>query len=167
MTNTTQNRFANVDKPLLHQYERSVMLQAIDTHWREHLSSLDYLRQGIHLRGYAQKQPKQEYKREAFELFSNMLDVVKRQVTQILINVQVQTQEQVEAAERAAEEAASRAVHNVQYHHADTEEALAAADKNADQSTQPFVREGEKIGRNDPCWCGSGKKYKHCHGKLS
>jgi len=161
------SKFANVDKPLLHQYERSVMLQSIDTHWREHLASLDYLRQGIHLRGYAQKQPKQEYKREAFELFSGMLDTVKRQVTKILINVKVETQSQIEEAERAAEEAAQHAVQNVQYHHADTEEALAEASKTAEQSMQPFVREGEKIGRNDPCWCGSGKKYKHCHGKLS
>jgi preprotein translocase subunit SecA len=170
LTNATDEyntKFANVDKTLLHQYERSVMLQSIDNHWREHLASLDYLRQGIHLRGYAQKQPKQEYKREAFELFGNMLDVVKRQVTQILVSVQVQSQEQVEAAERAAEEAAARAVQNVQYHHADTEEALAEADATADQSQQPFVRAGEKLGRNDPCYCGSGKKYKHCHGKLS
>ncbi len=170
LTNATDaynTKFASVDKTLLHQYERSVMLQSIDNHWREHLASLDYLRQGIHLRGYAQKQPKQEYKREAFELFGNMLDVVKRQVTQVLVNVQVQTQEQVEAAERAAEAASARAVHNVQYHHADTEEALAEADKTAVQSQQPFVREGTKIGRNEPCWCRSGKKYKHCHGKLS
>jgi preprotein translocase subunit SecA len=166
-TDEYNTKFANVDKALLHQYERSVMLQAIDNHWREHLASLDYLRQGIHLRGYAQKQPKQEYKREAFELFGSMLDIVKRQVTQVLINVQVQTQEQVEAAERAAEEAAARAVQNVQYHHADTEEALAAAAATAETAQQPFVREGEKLGRNDPCYCGSGKKYKHCHGKLS
>ena len=166
-TDEYNTKFANVDKALLHQYERSVMLQSIDTHWREHLASLDYLRQGIHLRGYAQKQPKQEYKREAFELFGNMLDIVKRQTTQILVNVQVQSQEQVEAAERAAEEAAAKAVHNVQYHHADTEEALAEAAATADQSQQPFVRAGEKLGRNDPCYCGSGKKYKHCHGKLS
>jgi preprotein translocase subunit SecA len=166
-TDEYNTKFANVDKALLHQYERSVMLQSIDTHWREHLASLDYLRQGIHLRGYAQKQPKQEYKREAFELFGNMLDVVKRQTTQILVNVQVQSQEQVEAAERAAEEAAAKAVHNVQYHHADTEEALAVAAATADQPQQPFVRAGEKLGRNDPCYCGSGKKYKHCHGKLS
>jgi preprotein translocase subunit SecA len=96
-----------------------------------------------------------------------MLDVVKRQTTQILVNVQVQSQEQVEAAERAAEEAAAKAVHNVQYHHADTEEALAVAAATADQPQQPFVRAGEKLGRNDPCYCGSGKKYKHCHGKLS
>jgi preprotein translocase subunit SecA len=170
LTNATDQyntKFANVDKTLLHQYERSVMLQSLDNHWREHLASLDYLRQGIHLRGYAQKQPKQEYKREAFELFGNMLENVKRQTTQILVNVQVQSQEQVEAAERAAEEAAAKAVHNVQYHHADTEQALAEAAATADPSHKPFVRAGEKLGRNDPCYCGSGKKYKHCHGKLS
>ena len=170
LTNATDEyntKFANVDKQVLHQYERSVMLQSIDSHWREHLASLDYLRQGIHLRGYAQKQPKQEYKREAFELFGNLLDIVKRQVTQILVNVQVQTQEQVEAAERAAEEAAARSVQNVQYHHADTNEALAEAAATDDSAQQPFVREGTKIGRNDPCWCGSGKKFKHCHGKLT
>jgi preprotein translocase subunit SecA len=166
-------KFKDVDPALLHQYERSVMLQSIDSHWREHLASLDYLRQGIHLRGYAQKQPKQEYKREAFELFSGMLDTIKRQVTQILINVQVRTEDEVAAAERAAEEAASRAATNVQYHHADysaatgdeTEAAQQAAATDANQ--QPFVRDGQKIGRNDPCWCGSGKKFKQCHGKLS
>ncbi|MBI3714881.1 MAG: SEC-C domain-containing protein, partial [Betaproteobacteria bacterium] len=161
-------KFANVEKHLLHQYERAVMLQSIDSHWREHLAALDYLRQGIHLRGYAQKQPKQEYKREAFELFSQMLDSIKREVSQTLVNVRVQTQEQVEAAEKAAEEAAARTAQNVQYHHADYDEALAAADKAAaEQPAQPFIREGIKIGRNDPCYCGSGKKYKHCHGKLT
>ncbi len=161
-------KFKDVEKPLLHQYERAVMLQSIDSHWREHLAALDYLRQGIHLRGYAQKQPKQEYKREAFELFSSMLDGIKREVTQVLVNVRVESQAAVEAAEKAAEEAAARAAQNVQYHHADYEEALAAADKAADeQGAAPFVREAAKIGRNDPCWCGSGKKYKQCHGKLS
>ena len=164
-------KFANVDQPLLHQYERAVMLQAMDSHWREHLSSLDYLRQGIHLRGYAQKQPKQEYKREAFGLFSGMLDGIKRQVTQILVNVRVETQEQVEAAERAAEAALATAnVKNVQYTHANYDEAEpsgeAATPAEAPAHT-PFVREGVKIGRNEPCWCGSGKKYKQCHGKLS
>ena len=113
-------KFKDVDATLLHQYERSVMLQSIDSHWREHLASLDYLRQGIHLRGYAQKQPKQEYKREAFELFSNMLDGIKREVTQILIQVQVRSTDEVAAAEKVAEEAATRAAQNVQYHHADT-----------------------------------------------
>ncbi|MEO8103376.1 MAG: SEC-C metal-binding domain-containing protein, partial [Betaproteobacteria bacterium] len=127
----------------------------------------------IHLRGYAQKQPKQEYKREAFELFSGMLDGIKREVTQILINVQVRSEDEVAAAERAAEEAAARAAQNVQYHHADYNEALAGADDEggaaaaAESPPQPFVREGQKIGRNDPCWCGSGKKFKQCHGKLS
>ena len=165
-------KFANVEQPLLHQYERAVMLQAIDSHWREHLASLDYLRQGIHLRGYAQKQPKQEYKREAFELFGGMLDSIKRQVTQILVNVRVETQEQVEAAEKAAEEALATAAKNVQYTHADFNEAAEAGANTAGvaieaQASAPFVREGVKIGRNDPCWCGSGKKYKQCHGKLS
>jgi preprotein translocase subunit SecA len=167
-------KFANIDAGPVRQYERAVMLQSIDTHWREHLASLDYLRQGIHLRGYAQKQPKQEYKREAFELFSSMLDSIKRQVTQILVMVRVESQAEVDAAERAAEEAATRAATNVQYHHADYEQALVGADgaetaaAQADQSAgqQPFVRETVKIGRNDPCWCGSGKKYKHCHGQL-
>ncbi|HRE14711.1 MAG TPA: preprotein translocase subunit SecA, partial [Usitatibacteraceae bacterium] len=167
-------KFAPIDKDVLHQYERSVMLQSIDTHWREHLAALDYLRQGIHLRGYAQKQPKQEYKREAFELFERMLESIKREVTQHLMAVQIRTQEQVEEAERKAEEAA-QAVKNVQYHHADYDEALGegAADGAAEgadgtgEPAQPFVRAGQKIGRNDPCPCGSGKKYKSCHGKLT
>ena len=161
-------KFVNVEKTLLYQYERAVMLQSIDTHWREHLASLDYLRQGIHLRGYAQKQPKQEYKREAFELFGGMLDGIKREVTRILVNVQVRSQEEVAVAEQAAEEAVARAAQNVQYHHADYDEALAATDKAAQEAAAaPFVRDGVKIGRNDPCYCGSGKKFKHCHGKLS
>ena len=161
-------KFKDVDVTLLHQYERSVMLQSIDSHWREHLASLDYLRQGIHLRGYAQKQPKQEYKREAFELFSNMLDGIKREVTQLLIQVQVRTADEVAAAEKAAEEAASRAAQNVQYHHADYDEALADNDKTDEpQAAQPYVRNDIKLGRNEPCWCGSGKKFKQCHGKLT
>ncbi len=168
-------KFKQIEPSLLHQYERAVMLQSIDSHWREHLASLDYLRQGIHLRGYAQKQPKQEYKREAFELFSGMLDGIKREVTQILINVQVRSADEVAAAEKAAEEAAARAAQNVQYHHADYNEALAQPDDATDgagasggeAATQPFVRDSVKIGRNDPCWCGSGKKFKQCHGKLS
>ena len=170
-------KFEPIAKDVLHQYERAVMLQSIDTHWREHLSALDYLRQGIHLRGYAQKQPKQEYKREAFELFGAMLDSIKREVTQHLMAVQIRSQEQVEEAERKAEEAA-QAVKNVQYHHADYDQALARApegeaeggapaEASAEPAQQPFVRAGTKVGRNDPCPCGSGKKYKNCHGKLS
>ncbi|ADL54389.1 preprotein translocase subunit SecA [Gallionella capsiferriformans] len=147
----------------MHHYERAIMLQSVDVHWREHLAALDQLRQGIHLRGYAQKNPKQEYKREAFELFSSMLDVIKREVTQVLMTVQVRSEAEIEAVE------ATTAVENVQYHHADYEEALAqdATSVSTDEAVQTFVRDGRKIGRNDPCPCGSGKKYKQCHGQLN
>jgi preprotein translocase subunit SecA len=144
----------------MHHYERAVMLQSLDSHWREHLAALDHLRQGIHLRGYAQKNPKQEYKREAFELFAGMLDAIKREVTRVLMTVEIRTEQQV-----AAVEPAPAAVGNVQYHHADYDEALAQADE--DQKVQPIKRLKEKIGRNEPCPCGSGRKYKHCHGKLN
>ena len=145
----------------MHQYERAIMLQSVDVHWREHLSALDHLRQGIHLRGYAQKNPKQEYKREAFELFSNMLDVIKREVTQVLMTVQVRSQEEVVPVEPAPQ------AENVQYHHADYDEALAQPGESVGEEQQPFVRDGKKVGRNDPCPCGSGKKYKQCHGQLT
>jgi preprotein translocase subunit SecA len=147
----------------LHHYERAIMLQSLDVHWREHLAALDHLRQGIHLRGYAQKNPKQEYKREAFELFSAMLDAIKREVTQVLMTVQVRSEAEVEAVE------APPAPENVQYHHADYDEALANPEDAhpAEEEHKPFVRSGQKVGRNDPCPCGSGKKYKQCHGKLS
>jgi preprotein translocase subunit SecA len=144
------------------QFERSIMLQAIDQHWREHLSSLDYLRQGIHLRGYAQKNPKQEYKREAFELFSGMLDRIRDDVVKVLMTVRIQSQEQVAEAEA---EAAQPHVHNVQYQHADYDEALAGQDDRPPVQ-QPVRNAMPKVGRNDPCPCGSGKKYKQCHGKL-
>ena len=158
-------RMAHVEREILHQIERGIMLQTLDTHWREHLGALDHLRQGIHLRGYAQKNPKQEYKREAFELFSLMLDSVRNEVTRTLMVAQFRTPEDVESVEEPVE------LKNVRYQHpehdeafeedADAETAVAEAPK-----TQPFVRQGEKIGRNDPCPCGSGKKYKQCHGRL-
>jgi preprotein translocase subunit SecA len=172
-------KFAPIDPEALHNYERAIMLQSIDVHWREHLAALDYLRQGIHLRGYAQKQPKQEYKREAFELFGAMLDSIKREVTRHLMGIRVQTREEVEEAERRAEEAA-RAVKNVQYQHADfnpgvgddaseesAEAGFSAAPAALPAQVETFVRSTQKIGRNDPCPCGSGKKYKQCHGKLA
>ncbi|MDR1936208.1 MAG: preprotein translocase subunit SecA [Candidatus Accumulibacter sp.] len=140
-----------------HQFERNIMLQSLDSHWREHLAALDHLRQGIHLRGYAQKNPKQEYKREAFELFQMLLDAVRAEVTRLLVTVQVRTEDVQEAAPQAAP------VQNVQYHHDDYERALAAV---AESAMQP-LRSGQKIGRNDPCPCGSGKKYKQCHGRLN
>ncbi|KDC59344.1 preprotein translocase, SecA subunit [Bordetella bronchiseptica MBORD595] len=144
------------------QFERSIMLQSIDTHWREHLSALDYLRQGIHLRGYAQKNPKQEYKREAFELFSGMLDRIRDDVVRVLMTVRVQSAEQVEQAEA---DAAQPHVQNVQYHHSDYDEAL--ANDGQPQGAQPVRNVLPKVGRNEPCPCGSGKKYKHCHGQLA
>ena len=161
-----EEKFALVEhKEYVRQFERGVMLQTLDNHWREHLAALDHLRQGIHLRGYAQKNPKQEYKREAFELFSGLLDVVKREVTQKLMLVRVQTEQEVEQAAEQIEHVPEPK--NVQYHHADYEEALETAQAGDDTAVQPFVRQGQKIGRNDPCPCGSGKKYKQCHGKLS
>ncbi|MCC6474976.1 MAG: preprotein translocase subunit SecA [Burkholderiales bacterium] len=155
-----------VPQDRLSQYERFVLLGTMDLHWREHLAALDHLRQGIHLRGYAQKNPKQEYKREAFELFGSLLDTVKLEVTRTLMNVQIKTQEEVERA--AAEQAP--AVANVQYQHASFNEPAAEAQpEEAAEAPKasPFVRRMGKIGRNDPCPCGSGRKYKHCHGKLS
>ncbi len=155
-----EDKFSNVDVDRVHSFERSIMLDRLDSHWREHLAALDHLRQGIHLRGYAQKNPKQEYKREAFELFSLMLETVRTEVTRILMTVKIQTAEEAQAvAEKEQVE-----LKNVQYHHADHDEALERA--NAETKVQPFVRGGQKVGRNDPCPCGSGKKYKQCHGKL-
>ena len=141
------------------QFERNVMLQSLDTHWREHLSALDHLRQGIHLRGYAQKNPKQEYKREAFELFEGLLDLVRKEVTRIVYTVQIRSQEDVEETAPHAE------VQNVQYQHAGYDEVLGDSPDEAGEN-QP-ANAGPKVGRNDPCPCGSGKQYKHCHGKLS
>ena len=158
-------KLVQVEREALHQFERSVMLQTLDTHWREHLSALDHLRQGIHLRGYAQKNPKQEYKREAFELFSMMLDSVRNEVTRILMMVQIRSQEEVEAVEEPVE------LKNVRYQHTDYDAALAEEEGDTQVATalkpQPFVRQGGKVGRNDPCPCGSGKKYKQCHGRLA
>jgi len=158
-----------IESETIRHYERAIMLQSLDTHWREHLAQLDYLRQGVHLRSYAQKNPKQEYKREAFELFADMLQRIKGEVTRQLMTVQVRTREEVEAAERLP------VVENVQYQHADfgtggSGEELAEGDGVAvaeEEKQQPFVRSGGKVGRNDPCPCGSGKKYKHCHGRLT
>ena len=139
--------------------ERNVMLQVLDTHWREHLAALDHLRQGIHLRGYAQKNPKQEYKREAFELFENLLDSVRREVTRIVFTVHITSPEEVQ------ETAPHSEVQNVQYQHADYDEALAGGGDPVPAAAQQPAQAGPKIGRNDPCPCGSGKKYKRCHGK--
>ena len=150
------------------QFERVVLLQSIDTHWREHLSALDYLRQGIHLRGYAQKQPKQEYKREAFELFGQLLDSVKNEVTRLLMTVKVQSGEQLEQAAEDMESRAER-IANVTYT-APTETGeveTVLGPRTSLQAAAPFGDQVPRVGRNDPCPCGSGKKYKQCHGKLA
>jgi preprotein translocase subunit SecA len=179
-----QDKVAPVGREAFNRFERSVLLQAVDSTWREHLAALDHLRQGIHLRGYAQKNPKQEYKREAFALFEETLDRIRRDVTRMLMNVEVQDADQVSSV---TPEAARLA--DVQYQHADfdAQAALAGADPealalaaqqpgassdaaDADQSeggVQQVRRSEAKVGRNDPCPCGSGKKYKLCHGKLS
>jgi len=140
-------------------FERVVLLQSIDTHWREHLSALDYLRQGIHLRGYAQKQPKQEYKREAFELFGQLLDAVKNEVTRVLMNVKIESTAQIEEAAQVLEERAEN-ISNVTY---------TAPDEKGEPQTKSEFKSTliAPVGRNEPCPCGSGKKYKFCHGKLA
>jgi preprotein translocase subunit SecA len=157
-----------VGKEAFGGFERNVMLQSVDTHWREHLAALDHLRQGIHLRGYAQKNPKQEYKREAFELFGQMLDMIKNEVTRTVMTVRIQSREEIDAAEAAM---AQSHVENVHYQHADfnpnaaPEELMAPTA--APTQIEATVQVGVKVGRNDPCPCGSGKKYKACHGKLA
>ncbi|HLS54802.1 MAG TPA: SEC-C metal-binding domain-containing protein, partial [Zeimonas sp.] len=173
-----QSKVDQVGAEVFVGFERSIMLQTIDQHWREHLASLDYLRQGIHLRGYAQKNPKQEYKREAFEIFSLMQERVRADVTRILMTVRIQSADEVEQVEEAVQPHYS----NVNYMHADFAEAASAAEsadpeaialavQHAPQAEeagqQPVRRFGQKIGRNDPCPCGSGKKYKQCHGRLA
>jgi preprotein translocase subunit SecA len=144
-------------------FMRAVLLQSIDSHWREHLSALDYLRQGIHLRGYAQKNPKQEYKREAFELFGQLLDVVKRDVTRLLMTVRIQSQAEAALAAQELEQQAARLA-NVTYTHPDESgQPVQEADAGGLLGEAPVPR----VGRNDPCPCGSGKKYKNCHGRLA
>ncbi len=153
-----------VGSDTMRMLEKHLMLTVLDQSWKEHLGRMDYLRQGIHLRGYAQKQPKQEYKKEAFELFSEMLEKVKREVTSLLARVRIRSEEEIaqaEAAERARAEAVAR---QMQFQHPDMGSYGAdeeAADVELDASSMP------KVGRNDPCPCGSGKKFKHCHGQLA
>ncbi|MDF0535541.1 preprotein translocase subunit SecA [Shewanella yunxiaonensis] len=154
-----------VGPAVLRQFEKAIMLQTLDGLWKEHLSAMDYLRQGIHLRGYAQKNPKQEYKRESFELFQQMLDQLKHDVISILSKVQVQAQEDVDEMEARRREEQARIRH--EYQHAESESLTADDQPPAGMPQAPVIRHGDKIGRNDPCPCGSGKKYKHCHGKLS
>ena len=157
-----------ITQDVLQHFEKSVMLQVLDTSWKEHLAAMDYLRQGIHFRGYAQKDPKQEYKREAFEMFTSLLEHIKYEVIGILFKVQVRQEEDVQAIDEQMQ-----APREMRFEHAaapaldDFDESQVSAVEEEKVSEQPFVRSGSKVGRNDPCPCGSGKKYKLCHGKLS
>ena len=175
-------KLAAVDRSAFTGFERSIMLNTLDQQWREHLAALDHLRQGIHLRGYAQKQPKQEYKREAFELFGALIDQVRSEVVRILMNVRIQSPEEIERTEERIEREAERRVERAQAQHAefapvavlaeaeagtDPPQPPAAVPQAATPPPQPFRRFTEKVGRNDPCPCGSGKKYKQCHGKIA
>ena len=179
-----QEKRERMGATVANQLEKQLMLQVIDRHWKDHLAQMDYLRKGIHLRGYAQRNPEQEYKREAFELFEQLVNSVKLELVQTVSRLHVPTEAEVAAmeAQRAAE-AQSMSMHyehgdasaDVQTEHFDdenfspkqAEQAISAAQRGGDTPVQPFVREGEKIGRNDPCPCGSGRKYKQCHGQLA
>jgi len=165
-----QSKEEVVGAPTLRMFEKQVMLQVLDTLWKEHLQTMDLLRQGIHLRGYAQKNPKQEYKREAFALFQDLLDNIKRDVIRILSHVKVREQEEVERME--AERRAQAERQQMNFEHAQGSamagsEAQQTADDESAENAEPYVRNAPKVGRNDPCPCGSGKKYKQCHGKIS
>jgi preprotein translocase subunit SecA len=144
---------------LLVRLEKEITLMILDRHWKEHLAAMDYLRQGIGLRGYAQKNPVQEYKRESFEMFTNMLEGINYEVVQALARVQIRGEEQVEALEQSHQPDQS-----IKMEHANAQNPL--DDGQSEDEHQPFVRKDPKIGRNEPCWCGSGKKFKQCHGKL-
>jgi len=186
-----ESKLAAVDRGSFAGFERSIMLNQLDMQWREHLAALDHLRQGIHLRGYAQKQPKQEYKREAFELFGLLIDRVRAEIVRILMNVRIQSPDEIARTEEQIERAAERRVEQAQAQHADVATAAVLAPPVADDApagsaaeaesggyaavaaapeaapAQPFRRFQEKVGRNDPCPCGSGKKYKACHGRIA
>jgi preprotein translocase subunit SecA len=171
-----EQKVAQLGAPAMRYFEKAIMLQQLDVHWREHLAAMDYMRQGIHLRGYAQKNPKQEYKREAFELFSAMLDRIKFDTVTILSRLQVRSQEEID---REEEERRKRMARALQAQHAQAQSLVAPEEPGApaagpvarapaeSPAQSPFVRGGRKIGRNEPCPCGSGKKYKNCHGALS
>jgi len=157
-----QAKAASVGDEVMRHVEKEVTLHVLDSQWKDHLATMDQLRQGIHLRGYAQKDPKQEYKRESFDLFAEMLERFKNEVVSILSKIQIRSEEEIEAME-----AQRRRVNEAQMQFQHAEAGALAQGESEEDSSQPYVREGRKVGRNEPCPCGSGKKYKHCHGKLN
>ncbi len=161
-----QQKEEKVDAKAFRQLEKQVMLEVLDRHWKEHLANMDHLRQGIHLRGYAQKNPKQEYKREAFELFQQMLNSVQHEVIRILSTMELRSQAEVDALEQ--QRMMQAVEQKMDFTHGESESLLADDDApEPAQAATPYVREERKVGRNEPCFCGSGKKNKHCHGKLN
>jgi preprotein translocase subunit SecA len=157
----------------MRKFEKQVFLQVLDTLWKEHLSNMDHLRRGIHLRGYAQKNPKQEYKREAFNLFETMLDTMKRDITRVLCHVRVQSREEMEEIERRRRDELAREMARAKLRHDQTSATADAEGEGGNSGQQQpampetFVRQEPKVGRNEPCPCGSGKKYKQCCGKVA
>ena len=162
VTQAYKDKEASVGSEVLRRFEKYIMLQVLDSHWKDHLAAMDYLRQSIGLRGYAQKNPKQEYRRESYEMFSQMLDQMKQEVITVLSKVQIQTESEVAELEKSQQHE-----ENMIFGRQESEGLSHAADSDDEDKAQPFVRENKKLGRNDPCWCGSGKKFKQCHGKLS
>jgi preprotein translocase subunit SecA len=160
-----ETKVAQADRESFSGFERSVFLYSLDTHWREHLAALDHLRQGIHLRGYAQKDPKQEYRREAFELYAELLETIKRDVTRTIMTVQIQSAQELTDASEAIQDDLGQ-LHDVQYQHAEHSEAQENSTA-VERKPSPLMNDAPKVGRNDPCPCGSGKKYKQCHGQIS
>ena len=172
LTAAYTQKCSNVGVDVMRYIEKQVMLQTLDQHWREHLAAMDYMRQGIFLRSYAQKNPKQEYKREAFELFSGMLDRIKLDTITTLSKIQVRSQAEIEREEQERQKRLARAL---QLQHAEAVSPIAAPEPQVAPGFEParpaapvagFTPAGPKVGRNEPCPCGSGRKYKHCHGAL-
>ncbi len=157
-----QAKAESLGDELLIRLEKEITLMIVDRHWKDHLAAMDYLRQGIGLRGYAQKNPVQEYKRESFEMFTTMLDNINYEVVQALTRVQIRSEEQVEALEQR-----NQPDQDIKMEHVSAQNPFDSGQPVEEEDPhQPFVRKEPKVGRNDPCWCGSGKKFKQCHGKL-
>ena len=146
---------------LLIRLEKEIALMILDRHWKEHLAAMDYLRQSVSLRGYAQKNPVQEFKRESFEMFTDMLDSINYETVQALTRVQIKSEDEVDALAQNNQEE-----QNLKMEHASAQNPLNIEPEQSEEMQQPFVRKEKKVGRNEPCWCGSGKKFKQCHGKL-
>jgi preprotein translocase subunit SecA len=161
VTNHFEAREAQTGTEVMRHFEKALMLNVLDQQWKDHLGNMDYLRQGIHLRGYAQKQPMQEYKRESFEMFSRLLENIQHEVVRILARVQIRAEDDVDAVEGQRKTDAP-----MEYRHEQAASPTGAGGSQAAEADQPFVRSGRKVGRNEPCPCGSGEKYKRCHGQL-